>query len=594
MIVVVGAGIAGISAALAIAGGSGETELDSGQPGQDVLLISKTSFTMSNTFCAQGGIAAAVADDDSPEMHAHDTLIAGDGLCDREAVAILTTEGAREVKALARNLVHFDRDASGQLQHGMEGAHGVARILHAGGDATGYVMENDLASVAALNPRIHILEHAFLESLRARDGEIEGLRVHIDLDAEMSAMLRKVYETRADDEVVHELRARAGSDGDGAVEIAARSVILATGGAGQAYEYTTNPEIATGDGVAAAWRVGARIQDAEFYQFHPTALAAKKHFLVSEAVRGEGAVLLDSAGERYMPDIDSRAELAPRDIVARANFRTMQRQGGDPVRLDVTVLADRHQDLAAFLKRRFPTLDHFTKKEGLDWATSPIPVTPAAHYWMGGIHTDLWGRTTVPGLYAAGECARTGVHGANRLASNSLLEGLVFGRRAGIAAVMDAAASRADGSPVDDNGVDDSGVNSNRVDAVRLFPDGTLHISGHIPTREEIQRLMWTNVGVIRRESDLKQAVHTLFEWLQTMDAVYAHRLASDVQRGGGAKGQGETLGDGKPESPSQFEESKASSATTFMENRNLVTVGYLIAKAALNRPESLGAHARE
>lgn len=295
-----------------------------------------------------------------------------------------------------------------------------------------------------------------------------------------------------------------------------------------------------------------------------------------------------------MPDIDSRAELAPRDIVARANFRTMQRQGGDPVRLDVTVLADRHQDLAAFLKRRFPTLDHFTKKEGLDWATSPIPVTPAAHYWMGGIHTDLWGRTTVPGLYAAGECARTGVHGANRLASNSLLEGLVFGRRAGIAAVMDAAASRADGSPVDDNGVDDSGVNSNRVDAVRLFPDGTLHISGHIPTREEIQRLMWTNVGVIRRESDLKQAVHTLFEWLQTMDAVYAHRLASDVQRGGGAKGQGETLGDGKPESPSQFEESKASSATTFMENRNLVTVGYLIAKAALNRPESLGAHARE
>ncbi|MFT9233028.1 MAG: FAD-dependent oxidoreductase, partial [Bifidobacterium sp.] len=477
MIVVVGAGIAGISAALAIAGGSGEKELDSGQTGQDVLLISKTSFTMSNTFCAQGGIAAAVADDDSPEMHAHDTLIAGDGLCDREAVAILTTEGAREVKALARNLVHFDRDGSGQLQHGMEGAHGVARILHAGGDATGYVMENDLASVAALNPRIHILEHAFLESLRARDGEIEGLRVHIDLDAEMSAMLRKVYETRADDEVVHELRARAGSDGGGAVEIAARSVILATGGAGQAYEYTTNPEIATGDGVAAAWRVGARIQDAEFYQFHPTALAAKKHFLVSEAVRGEGAVLLDSAGERYMPDIDSRAELAPRDIVARANFRTMQRQGGDPVRLDVTVLADRHQDLAAFLKRRFPTLDHFTKKEGLDWATSPIPVTPAAHYWMGGIHTDLWGRTTVPGLYAAGECARTGVHGANRLASNSLLEGLVFGRRAGIAAVMDAAASRADGSPVDDNGVDDSGVddsgvNSNRVDSNRVGSSG--------------------------------------------------------------------------------------------------------------------------
>ncbi|MFT8357378.1 L-aspartate oxidase [Bifidobacterium aquikefiri] len=556
MIVVVGAGIAGLSAALAVAGGNETSELDSGQPIEDVLLISKANFTMSNTYCAQGGIAAAIAETDSPALHMHDTLLAGDGLCDEEAVRILTTEGAHAVRALAQGVVHFDRDASGQLQHGMEGAHSVPRILHAGGDATGYVMEVDLAAVAAANPRIHILEYAFLEDLCIRNGAVHGLKVRIDPDAVTSPLLQRAYEARNSDSIVDALRERSAVAPGHLIEIASNSVILATGGAGQVYEYTTNPEIATGDGVAAAWRAGARIQDAEFYQFHPTALASHRHFLVSEAVRGEGAVLLDAQGKRYMPTIDPRAELAPRDIVARANFRTMMDQDGEPVRLDVTVLARKHPHLADFLKRRFPTLDNFTTKEGFDWSHEAIPVTPAAHYWMGGIHTDLWGRTTIRGLYAAGECARTGVHGANRLASNSLLEGLVFGKRAGATAIADRI-----------RGIAPAHEAAGQVDCRPSQVAKTK--GGRIPSRVEIQKLMWTKVGVIRREADLQYAVKTLSSWLHAMNDAYDQR---DMP-GSNAK---DCVLD-----------------RSFLEDRNLVTVGYVIAQAALNRPESLGAHTR-
>ena len=218
-------------------------------------------------------------------------------------------------------------------------------------------------------------------------------------------------------------------------DLAADRVILAAGGAGRMYPYTTNPPVATADGLAVAWRAGAQVADLEFYQFHPTAMAVGEHFLVSEAVRGEGAVLLDEHGHRYMKDIDPRAELAPRDVVARENFRVMQAQGGKPVMLDVSPMARENPDLASFLAHRFPTIDAYTRSLGFDWSKEPIPVAPAAHYYMGGIRTDLNARTSIPGLYAAGECARTGVMGSNRLASNSLLEGLVYGRRAGLAAV---------------------------------------------------------------------------------------------------------------------------------------------------------------
>ena len=392
-IVVVGAGVAGLSAALAVAG-----------TGHDVTLVTKAELVESNTYHAQGGIAAAIFSDDDPKLHAADTMAAGHGLCDPKAVDILTREGAERVREFAAAGVHFDRDAHGHMLRGLEAAHSRARVVHAGGDATGKVFELDVSAMVRKNPRIHIIENAFLKDLIVRGGHIAGVHLLID-----------------------------GQDKD----LAADRVILAAGGAGRMYPYTTNPPVATADGLAVAWRAGAQVADLEFYQFHPTAMAVGEHFLVSEAVRGEGAVLLDEHGHRYMKDIDPRAELAPRDVVARENFRVMQAQGGKPVMLDVSPMARENPDLASFLAHRFPTIDAYTRSLGFDWSKEPIPVAPAAHYYMGGIRTDLNARTSIPGLYAAGECARTGVMGSNRLASNSLLEGLVYGRRAGLAAVAD-------------------------------------------------------------------------------------------------------------------------------------------------------------
>ena len=393
-IVVVGAGVAGLSAALAVA-----------DAGQDVTLVTKADLVESNTYHAQGGIAAAVFADDDPKLHAADTMAAGHGLCEPRAVEILTREGADRVRQFAAAGVHFDRDAQGHMLRGLEAAHSRARVVHAGGDATGKVVELDVSAMVRANPLIHIIEHAFLEDLIVRDGAIAGVRLLV-----------------------------RGGETFRSADMAASRVILATGGAGRLYPYTTNPAVATADGLAAAWRAGAQVADVEFYQFHPTAMAVGEHFLVSEAVRGEGAVLLDEHGERYMTRVDERAELAPRDVVARENFRVMQAQGGKPVMLDVSPMRRENPDLAEFLRHRFPTIDAYTRSLGFDWSKEPIPVAPAAHYYMGGIRTDLEGRASIPGLYAAGECARTGVMGSNRLASNSLLEGLVYGRRAGLAA----------------------------------------------------------------------------------------------------------------------------------------------------------------
>ena len=389
-VIVVGSGLAGLLAAVTAA-----------ERGADVLLLTKAALADANTTHAQGGIAAALFPDDSVAAHVRDTLVAGAGLCSRAAVEVLCTEGPARVRELIARGVRFDADAAGGLARGLEAAHSSARILHAGGDATGAEIERALIAAARASARVSIREHAVLVDLVVDGGAVVGVSL-------------------------------LGGDEY------ADAVVLATGGAGQLFAHTTNPAVATGDGVAAAWRAGAELADAEFYQFHPTALAAPGSFLISEAVRGEGAVLRNAAGRRFMLDVHPDAELAPRDVVARGIATEMAAQGGEPVVLDAT-------GIGARLAARFPTIDAATRAAGFDWTREPIPVTPAAHYWMGGIATDVSGRTSLPGLWAVGECASTGVHGANRLASNSLLEAAVFAHRA----VEDLLAATAPaGSPV--------------------------------------------------------------------------------------------------------------------------------------------------
>jgi L-aspartate oxidase len=403
-VVVVGSGLGGLTAALRASA-----------LGHSVTLVTKGALDESNSRYAQGGIAAAVFDDDSVPLHVSDTLAAGAGMSVLDAVEVLCGDGPSRIQDLARWGVRFDRgpasggaisctvdaasasatgigDAAGWAR-GLEAAHSRARVLHAGGDATGAAIVRALLDrLAASGARI--LEHAFVTDLLLSASD-ERRVVGVSLLTGSGATL----DVRGD------------------------AVVLATGGAGQLYEFTTNPLVATGDGLAAAWRAGAAVHDVEFVQFHPTALAVPGSFLVSEAVRGEGAVLLDSGGHRFMAGVDRRAELAPRDVVARGIADMMSRQAGLPALLDATMIG------ASTLERRFPTITAATRAAGLDWTTEPIPVTPAAHYLMGGIASDLDGRTSLDGLWAVGEVASTGVHGANRLASNSLLEGLVVGAR---------------------------------------------------------------------------------------------------------------------------------------------------------------------
>ncbi|MBT1172193.1 L-aspartate oxidase [Bifidobacterium sp. MA2] len=521
-IIVIGAGVAGLSAALAVAGA-----------GRDVTLVAKSELVESNTYHAQGGIAAAIFADDDPKLHAADTMAAGHGLCDPKAVDILTREGADRVREFAARGVRFDRDAEGRMLRGLEAAHSRARVVHAGGDATGKVLELDVSAMVRANPSIRIVEHAFLRDLVVRDGRIAGVDLLID-----------------DDDA---RRARP-------MTLVASRVILATGGAGRMYPYTTNPPVATADGLAAAWRAGAQVADLEFYQFHPTAMAVGEHFLVSEAVRGEGAVLLDEHGRRYMTDVDPRAELAPRDVVARENFRVMQRQGGRPVMLDVSPMRAENPDLAAFLKHRFPTIDAYTRSLGFDWSREPIPVAPAAHYYMGGVRTDLNGRTSIPGLYAAGECARTGVMGSNRLASNSLLEGLVYGRRAGLAAVADADDTVWSPEPF----LNSATGKAYEAEPIRLAdpatpdPEDATDDADGAWDRERIQNTMWAGVGVLRDADGLAHAADELARGLAAANA--AAPDTADVAA---------------------------------LENRDMLTVGRIAAVAALARTESRGAHAR-
>ncbi|WP_045744063.1 L-aspartate oxidase [Actinoplanes rectilineatus] len=400
-VVVVGSGIAGLTAALHLR-----------EQGLHVTVVTKVNIDDGSTRWAQGGIAAVLDPLDTPQAHAYDTEIAGVGLCDPEAVRVLVEEGPARIRELIRRGAEFDRHPDGSLMLTREGGHRADRIVHAGGDATGAEVQRALHEAVRRDPWIRLVEHALvLDLLRAADGRACGLTLHV--------------------------LGEGSEDGVGA--ILARAVVLATGGMGQIYSSTTNPPVSTGDGVALALRAGAEVTDVEFVQFHPTSfvgtgtasagtaaaprLSPAQRPLISEALRGEGAYLVDEAGKRFMVGQHEQAELAPRDVVAKGIYRVLRATGADHVYLDARHLG------GEFLEGRFPTIMASTRAAGIDPATDLIPVAPAAHYASGGVRTDLHGRTTIPGLYACGEVACTGVHGANRLASNSLLEGLVFAKR---------------------------------------------------------------------------------------------------------------------------------------------------------------------
>jgi len=489
-IVVIGSGLAGLTAALRIVSASPDT---------NVTLVTKGALEQSNSAWAQGGIAAATDDTDNVRAHMADTLSAGVGLCWPEAVEVLCTGGPDAIARLTEWGVRFDQDELG-LARGLEAAHGHPRILHAGGDATGHALVTALIE-RVRQSEIEVREFTILVDLVVTDGYVNGVRL---LDA------------------------------DGLAEVSADAVMLASGGAGQLFRHTTNPLVATGDGVAAAYRAGAVLADVEMVQFHPTALAVPGSFLISEAVRGEGAVLINQAGERFMRDIDVRAELAPRDVVARGIQQTMRDQGGQPVLLDATQLGE------AFLTERFPSITQACRSHGLNWAREPIPVTPAAHYWMGGIATDTFGRTSLPGLFAIGEVACTGAHGANRLASNSLLEAVVFADRA--VQVLDADWPEQAPSPRWREA-------QPFYELVRAEPVGI-----EVVDRIELQTLMWDAVGLARTEEGLRAALHQ-FEWWRAADQ--EHRVFAD------------------------------------WEDANLLILARVIAAAAIERDESRGAHYR-
>jgi L-aspartate oxidase len=390
-VVVVGSGVAGLTAALEarVAG--------------RVLLVTKALLDAGSTRWAQGGIAAALGPGDTPEQHLHDTLTAGVGLCDEAAVRVLVTEGPQAVRDLVARGAEFDRAPDGEIELTREGGHLRRRIAHAGGDATGAEISRALVAAVRADERIRVVEHALvLDLLRDERGSAAGLTLHVLGEGQ--------------------------PDGVGA--ILARAVVLATGGMGQVFAATTNPAVSTGDGVALALRAGATATDLEFVQFHPTVLwlgpgASGQQPLISEAVRGEGGFLVDADGVRFLAGLHPLADLAPRDVVAKAIVRRLRETGADHVWLDARHLG------ADVIERRFPSIVESCRSHGIDPVSDLIPVAPAAHYASGGIRTDLHGRTAVPGLYACGEVACTGVHGANRLASNSLLEGLVFARRIG-------------------------------------------------------------------------------------------------------------------------------------------------------------------
>lgn len=446
---VVGGGIAGIRAAIELARAG------------SVILLNKEGPTDSNTEVAQGGIAVALGDEDEVSLHAEDTLRAGDGLCDPAAVRILVGEGVERISELIDWGTAFDRDGS-LLSFTREAAHSRSRVVHARGDSTGREVMRVLRLKAATHENIRFLHHCFCLNLVVHDGAVGGA---VFLDER--------------EQVIKSVRARA--------------TILASGGAGRVFAETTNPELATGDGIAIAFRAGAVMSDLEFFQFHPTALHLKgaPRFLLSEAIRGEGGYLRNVDCDRFMPRYHHLGELAARDIVSRAMAVEMKKTGSSFVYLDLT-----HRP-AEFIRKRFPRIYETCLNYNIDITVDMIPVHPAAHYFMGGIKTDLEGKTSLRNLYAAGEVACTGVHGANRLASNSLLEGLVFGARVGRFAV--------DTLPVE--------FPANLSFQVSAGENQPLDPRFVRDTRASIQKLMWEKAGIMRNGHDMKEALRHLLHW---------------------------------------------------------------------------------
>ena len=493
--IIIGSGIAGLNTALLAA------EYGS------VLVVTKGRIDDCNSRYAQGGIAAAIGPGDSATLHERDTLDAGAGLCDPDAVGVLAGQGPDSIAGLIQWGVPFDT-IHGQIALGREGAHSMPRILHAGGDATGMHIEDTLADRVRASGRITVLEYTHAIRICAEDRAVSGVEVMGDGSGE-----RRVI--------------------NGGVV-----VVVSTGGAGRLYRYTTNPEVATGDGVALAYLAGAEVMDMEFYQFHPTALWLEDAptFLLSEAMRGEGAILRNAGGEPFMSGYHPMADLAPRDVVSRAIAAEMERADGRAAMLDISHLP------AATVSSRFPTIYAECRRYGLDITREPIPVAPAAHYMMGGVRIDTWGRTNIAGLYACGEAACAAVHGANRLASNSLLDTLVFSRRLVEATLGNAPEYVA---PDDDDGNLRVGL-SNRAMVCATVPERG---------RETLQDLMWRNVGIARNGTRLLLSARILNLWQRTMP---------------------------QPQTADDF------------ELRNMLVVARLIVEAALQRRESRGAHYRD
>jgi L-aspartate oxidase len=486
---VIGAGVAGLRAAVELA--------DAGS----VLVLAKREVTDSNTQWAQGGIAAALSDEDEISLHLQDTLLAGDGLCNPEAAKVLVEDAPERIDELIQWGTEFDRQGT-KLTFGREGAHSRNRILHAHGDSTGREILRALYAKSQTLKNIFVREFEFSTDLVVDNGRVCG---------------------------IHLINERGEQQ-----QMTASAVLLATGGMGQLYRNTTNPAVATGDGIAMAFRAGAEISDMEFIQFHPTALYLKNapRFLLSEALRGEGAILRNIEMDRFMPKYHPMGELAPRDVVARAILHELEvSRVKDPiVHLDLT-----HLD-ADQVKKRFPRIFATCTQYNIDITTDMIPIRPAAHYAMGGVRTDLEGRCTLPGLYAAGEAAATGVHGANRLASNSLLEGLVFGARAG--KIMREELRRTTATAIELNRAVSNG-------AVDTATEGVIR---------DVEDLMWRDVGIVRTATGLETAI----KHLNDISPRVAHPQTRRAH-----------------------------------EAQNLHALGLLVARSALAREESRGAHYR-
>lgn len=518
-VLVVGAGAAGLYAALCL-----PEDLQVGLIGKEALPISASDW-------AQGGIAAAIAPDDSPKLHVEDTLSAGAGLCDFEAVKFLAEQAPACIESLVKMGVAFDRSGA-NLALTLEAAHSRRRVLHAA-DTTGRAVVGTLAALARTRKNITLLSPAF------------ALSLWIDPETQRCQGISLILGSQ-----VRWVRSPA--------------VVLATGGGGQVFSQTTNPAVSTGDGVAIAWRTGALLRDLEFFQFHPTALTktGAPRFLISEAVRGEGAHLVDGKGYRFAFDYHPSGELAPRDVVSRAIFRHLQNTGEDWVWLDLRPIP------AERIRYRFPNIIQVCAQWGIDVFQEPVPVSPAAHYWMGGIVADTLNHTSIPGLYAVGETASTGVHGANRLASNSLLECLVFGAQM--------AHLKEEGREKEESCEVPGDISNFTIETLENWPDQQAIIE---ELRRELPRLIWHNAGICRGQKTLVDAIAQVEMWRKQLATLPLSQTLLNLQ-------PGQTINFSLTAIDSR-------DLRTWAETYNLLDVAYLILKSAAFRTESRGGHYR-